>query len=63
LLELRQVGFEQGDVIGRSLLAAVAEQDGRRLGLAACCEERPEVGVGRDRDAVLLSRPVEHRLV
>ena len=43
--ELRQVVLEQRRLVGRSVLAAVSEQDHRRRDLFASRQERSEVGV------------------
>jgi hypothetical protein len=61
--ELRQVGFQERGLIGRSVLAAVSEQDHRRRCLLAEREERSEIGVGRDHDAIILCGVVEDLLV
>ena len=61
--DLRQVGFKQRGLVRRSVLAAVSEQDDRRRGLPTDGEERAEVGVGRDHDAVILGGAVEDLVV
>jgi hypothetical protein len=45
------------------VLAAVSEQDDRRRGLLADREQRAEIGVGRDYDAIILCGVVEDLLI
>ncbi len=58
-----KVGLQQRGLVGRPVLAAVSEQDDRRRGLLSGRQERAEVGVGGDHDAVITGGAVEDLLV
>jgi hypothetical protein len=57
--ELWQVGLQLGGLVGPSVLAAMPEEDHRRLLRFAQRQERAEVGVGKYHDPIILSRPVK----
>lgn len=67
LLELafnsRKVGEQQRDLLLRSPLRPAPEENDRRKLLAAKCEQRAEIGVGGNEDAILSRGAVEDLLV